>query len=128
MSNYALIKNSIVENVVVWDGKGNLFPDFTAINVDNVLYGIGWIYSDENFTDPNEPKPPTNAELYQEELSKLSEVYLSDVEDLSDSFAKAGLIDGVTEQTKKTAIYNEYSARKVQHTTDITNLKLKYGM
>ncbi len=104
MSNYALIKNGIVENIVVWDGKGNLFPDFTAINVDNVLCGIGWIYSDENFTDPNEPKPPTNAELYQEELSKLSEVYLSDVEDLSDSFAKAGLIDGVTEQTKKTAI------------------------
>lgn len=128
MGSHALIKDGIVENIVVWDGKGNLFPDFMTVKVDGVLCGMGWIYSNGNFTDPNATIPPTNSEKYQKELAALNEVYLSDVEVLSSSFAKAGLIDGVTEQTKKTAIYDEYTARKMQHTADITTLKLKYGM
>lgn len=73
------------------------------------------------------PQKPSY-EMYQSELSQLSATFLSDVDVMSQQFAKAALIDGVTEQTKKTAIYNDYQVRKQQHTSDIANLKVKYGM
>ncbi|HCJ5617821.1 TPA: hypothetical protein O9V13_000634 [Escherichia coli] len=58
MSNYALIKNSIVENVVVWDGSGNIFDDYMTVNIDDIPAGIGWTYDGEVFTPPPELTQP----------------------------------------------------------------------
>lgn len=33
MQVYALIKNNIVENIVVWDGKGKLFDGYEVIEI-----------------------------------------------------------------------------------------------
>lgn len=33
MTNYALIKDGLVENVVVWDGKGDIFSDFSTCEI-----------------------------------------------------------------------------------------------
>lgn len=54
MSNYALIKNSIVENVVVWDGSGNIFDDYITVNIDDIPAAIDWTYDGEVFTPPPE--------------------------------------------------------------------------
>lgn len=54
MSNYALIKNSIVENVVMWDGSGNIFDDYITVNIDDIPAGIDWTYDGEVFTHPPE--------------------------------------------------------------------------
>lgn len=58
MSNYALIKNSIVENVVVWDGSGNIFDDYITVNIGDIPAGIGWTYDGEVFTPPPELTQP----------------------------------------------------------------------
>lgn len=50
MSNYALIKNDIVENIVLWDGSGDLFSEYITVNIDDITCGIGWSYSDGAFT------------------------------------------------------------------------------
>ncbi len=51
---YALIQNSIVVNVVEWDGDGELFNDYECLNVEDVVCGPGWSYSGGEFTAPPE--------------------------------------------------------------------------
>lgn len=58
MSNYALIKNGIVENVVIWDGYGDIFDDYITVNIDDISAGIGWSYDGEVFTPPPALTPP----------------------------------------------------------------------
>lgn len=42
MKTFAIIKNSFVENIVVWDGEGDFFPDAEVMEVkDGDLTGIG---------------------------------------------------------------------------------------
>lgn len=54
MSKYALINSKgIVENVVLWDGKGNLFSDYVSVNVDEIDAGIGWTYAEGDFLQPD---------------------------------------------------------------------------
>ncbi|HFN7764878.1 hypothetical protein AB06_2760 [Escherichia coli 2-474-04_S1_C1] len=62
MSNYAIVKNGVVENVVVWDGIGNIFDNYIVVNIENINAGIGWLYDGEAFTPPSEltPTPPGN--------------------------------------------------------------------
>lgn len=69
MNRYALIKNNIVVNIVVWDGAGDMFADFKAVNISGVAVDIGWIYDGNNFTAPEPEK--TKEQLIQEaELEK----------------------------------------------------------
>nr|WP_310616921.1 hypothetical protein [Pantoea cypripedii] len=43
MGNYALIKNGNVENVVVWDGEGTLFDDYSICEIkDGEIVGPGF--------------------------------------------------------------------------------------
>ncbi|HCS4523460.1 TPA: phage tail protein, partial [Escherichia coli] len=49
MSNYALVKNGVVENVVVWDGTGDIFDDYITVNIDDISAGIDWTYDGEAF-------------------------------------------------------------------------------
>lgn len=57
---YALIRNGVVENVVEWNGEGNLFSGYTCVNVDGVSCGPGWLYSDGAFTAPPENAAENN--------------------------------------------------------------------
>lgn len=52
MMNYALIKNGIVENVVVWDGDGDIFSEYEVVEIDGVQAGIGWGYDNGEFIEP----------------------------------------------------------------------------
>ena len=57
MSNYALVKNGVVENVVVWDGTGGIFDDYITVNIDDISAGIDWTYDVEAFATPPEITP-----------------------------------------------------------------------
>lgn len=60
MSNYALVKNGVVENVVVWDGKGELFSEFVTVELnDDSVASVGWSYDGKEFTPPPEPEKNT---------------------------------------------------------------------
>ena len=57
MSNYALIKNGVVENIVVWDGNGDLFSDYLVIKLnDDTVAAPGWSYDGKSFIAPPEPE------------------------------------------------------------------------
>lgn len=68
--NYALIKNGVIENVVVWDGEADIFPDYIAISIDGVGAGIGWSYDGKVFTPPPEPEMTHEENIEQAELVK----------------------------------------------------------
>ncbi|HBI7073829.1 TPA: tail fiber assembly protein [Citrobacter freundii] len=65
MNRYALIKNNIVVNVVAWDGTGDMFADFTVVNISGIAVDIGWSYDGYKFTAPPEPEK-TKEQLIQE--------------------------------------------------------------
>ena len=70
MSNYALVKNGVVENVVVWDGKGELFSEFVTVEMnDDSVASVGWSYDGKEFTLPPEPEK-THEELIAEADAK----------------------------------------------------------
>lgn len=49
MSNYALIKNGIVDNIVVWDGEGEIFSNFTSCKIDDgEVVGAGFSAEQDN--------------------------------------------------------------------------------
>lgn len=55
MQRYALINNqSIVENIVSWDGVSEWTPpeNMTCVNVENIFCDIGWTYNGSVFTAP----------------------------------------------------------------------------
>ena len=63
MSNaYAVVKDGIVINIVVWDGETEWQPDEGyAVKTDGSV-GIGWLYDGETFTPPP-VAPPSHAQL-----------------------------------------------------------------
>ena len=83
MQNYALIKNGVVENVVIWDEHGDIFDDYTVVNLEGLLAGIGWTYDGEKFSAPPEPEP-THDELVQK-AEILKQTLISDANNYIDS-------------------------------------------
>ncbi len=69
---------------------------------------------------------PDKIKEYTDELKHLADVFTQDVNLLSTSYAKAALIDGPNEQSKKLDIYTEYQNRKQKYNLEIQSLKLKY--
>ena len=67
---WAIINSdSIVENIVIWDGNGELFPHTTNVYLnDNERCGISWTY-DVN-TDPRfiEPEVQEISEPEEQEI------------------------------------------------------------
>lgn len=55
MKKIAMIKNGIVENISIWDGRSKWSPDgYTLINItDNPKVDIGWLYDGHIFTAPD---------------------------------------------------------------------------
>lgn len=72
MSNFALISNGVVVNIVVWDGSGDLFSDYQTVNVDEISAGIGWEYSDGEFSPPPAPELSHDELVVQAEIKKQS--------------------------------------------------------
>ncbi|EOW5466661.1 tail fiber assembly protein [Escherichia coli O141,141ab,141ac:H43] len=65
MSNYAVVVNGVVANVVVWDGDDEWSPtEGEAILLDDTDASIGWSYSSGEFHPPLE-KEKTQDELIQ---------------------------------------------------------------
>lgn len=57
MSDYALIKDGLVDNIVVWDGKGDLFSDYQVVELnDGTIAAPGWSYDGKSFAAPAEPE------------------------------------------------------------------------
>lgn len=54
MMNWALIKNGVVENIVVWDGEGDIFTDYIVVCIDNIQCGPGWTYKSRRFAPPED--------------------------------------------------------------------------
>lgn len=54
---YAIIRNNIVENIIVWDGVSPYTPPEGTILVQTDTAGIGWTYDSATgeFTPPAEP-------------------------------------------------------------------------
>lgn len=60
MASYALVnkKTKLVENIVEWDGVGDLFSDFTTVEItDDVFVMTGSAYNDGKFTGPDLETP-----------------------------------------------------------------------
>jgi len=56
MSKYAIIDNGVVINIVVWDGVAAWSPEpGKPIEIkDSAFVDLGYLYSNEKFTDPEE--------------------------------------------------------------------------
>jgi len=54
---YAIIKDGVVVNVILWDGQAEWQPPegATLVNVDDIIFGPGYLYDGETFTDPSPP-------------------------------------------------------------------------
>ncbi|HGL6261840.1 TPA: tail fiber assembly protein [Enterobacter roggenkampii] len=66
VSRYALVKNNAVENIVAWDGDGDLFSEYLTVELaEETPCSVGWNYDGKEFTPPPEPEK-THAELVVE--------------------------------------------------------------
>ncbi|MEI9579428.1 tail fiber assembly protein [Enterobacter asburiae] len=69
MKEFAVIKDGLVVNIILWDGKDNAFAkdiDGELIAIpEGIQVGIGWSYDAEKFTSPPEPAK-TKEQLIQE--------------------------------------------------------------
>ncbi|MCC7581571.1 tail fiber assembly protein [Enterobacter roggenkampii] len=66
IKRYALVKNGVVENLVSWNGEGELFSEFVTVELnDDSVASVGWSYNGKEFTPPPEPEK-THAELVVE--------------------------------------------------------------
>lgn len=125
MDNYAIITDGIVSNIVIWDGKGDVFTNYVKIALGTNV-GIGWEYSDGVFTKPNEPQPPSNEELRKSALSIISKQYQDDIMNLNISWLAASVSDGVNETTKKDAVIARINERKATYAADCAVVIAQY--
>ncbi|KNC89875.1 tail fiber assembly protein [Trabulsiella odontotermitis] len=77
MKEFAVIKNGLVANVILWDGADNTFADgidgaLISILADTAV-GAGWGYDGSTFTPPPEPEK-TKEQLIQEASIKKEEL------------------------------------------------------
>lgn len=55
VSRYALVKNGVVENLVAWNGEGELFSEYLAVELaDDTPASVGWYYDGAGFVAPPE--------------------------------------------------------------------------
>lgn len=72
------------------------------------------------------PPPLTNAEKLSVELKELSDAYQSDLTQYRLLWTSISITDGVNEETRKTNLRAQWSARTAQYSTDVAATKLKY--
>ena len=50
IKRYALVKDGVVENLVSWNGEGELFSEFVTVELnDDSVASVGWSYDGKEF-------------------------------------------------------------------------------
>lgn len=132
-SIYAVVKDGTVINMAVWDGavddSGN--PTWTPEEGEAVAagddVGIGWLYENGAFTNPDIPQPPDESVLYEQELEALNIKFEADKAVLASAYLNAILFDGVNEQQKRDEIYQQLIALNAAYDQQVADLEIKYG-
>jgi len=85
MANYAVVKNGVVENMVVWDGVTEYSPDGDLVEAtSDARVGGSWDGNVFTFVEPT-PTPPTEEQVAKDSnkasaKSKLAALGLSEDE------------------------------------------------
>lgn len=53
---YAIIKDGVVDNVIVWDEETSYHTDGELVSLDGITAGVGWTYDGSTFIQPPEPE------------------------------------------------------------------------
>ena len=86
MANYAVVKNGVVDNMIVWDGVKELsIPDSELIEAtESARIGGSWDGNVFSFVEPTPPEPTAEQVAYTENKasakSKLTALGLSEDE------------------------------------------------
>jgi len=127
MSICAIVKNNTVIDMVLWDGESEWSPaDGVAVPTDESV-GIGWIFHDGVFTNPDTPQPPDESSLYERELDSLNAKFEGDKSILASAYLNAILFDGANEQQKRDEIYQKLIALNAAYDQQVADLEIKYG-
>lgn len=60
---YAIVRDDVVENVILWDGEESFeSPDGCELVAVDDDVSIGWTLVDETWTAPDAPEPPIPTE------------------------------------------------------------------
>ncbi|MEI9696181.1 hypothetical protein [Atlantibacter hermannii] len=127
MSICAIVKNNTVIDMVLWDGETEWSPEDGAAVPAEEYVGIGWLYKDGVFTNPDKPAPPDESSLYEHELESLNIKFEADKAVLASAYLNAILFDGVNEQQKKEEIYQKLIALNAAYDQQVADLEVKYG-
>ncbi|MFT2791810.1 tail fiber assembly protein [Serratia sp. T13T92] len=107
MPNYALIKSDVVENIVVWDGKSDIFNDYITVNVDDMPVGIGWSYDRGVFHEP--PLPTLSPQELVESAKLRQQALLALVDEITSDWRVALMLGDISETDKtKLATWMNY--------------------
>jgi len=53
-NSYAMISNGVVRNIAEWDGVSAWEPEYEVVEIpEGMVVGIGWLYLDGEWQDPN---------------------------------------------------------------------------
>lgn len=73
VSRYALVKNNAVENIVAWDGDGDLFSEYLTVELaEETPCSVGWNYDGKEFTPPPDPEKTHEELVIEAEAEKQS--------------------------------------------------------
>ncbi|MEQ3426255.1 phage tail protein [Citrobacter braakii] len=124
---YALVENNVVVNTTLWDGVSQWSPENgIAIPAGNDV-GIGWLYADGVFTDPDINDPDlTNEEKRKNALLILSVEYKNDITELNTAWLSAAVSDGINKTSKKDAVIAQINERKTKYSTDRAAIIAQY--
>ena len=73
MTNYAVVKNGVVENIVVWDGQTAFSIEGSEIveATDDTRIGGSWDGNVFTFVEPTPPEPTAEQVARQEKLDSV---------------------------------------------------------
>ncbi|HDS7683621.1 TPA: tail fiber assembly protein [Enterobacter kobei] len=103
---YAMVENSKIVNVAVWDGetKWSLDDGVTVINIDDISPqpGIGWSFDGTNFTAP--PTPELTKEEYIAQAESTKAALLSSAQTTISIWQSELLLNTISDDDKASLI------------------------